>query len=262
MTTKTVTHFVTGGAAAGTLTYLIGAEGFAQVVELSDPLACGPLNDYGTTAGNTQRAEWFRGVCDRLGEPDLWTWLSGHIGLPVLQRHQNAPSDSNYIVWVGQSVDEQLMLRALCAALPNQQLLVADVTADKLGEETAPAVGACSVEELASIHPVPLSPRRQAELADEWHRITARGNLVRTWDGTTIIPHNETFFDNALLAVIGAGPRLAAEVIGQVLGEYAGQVGDTFLCYRLCILMQQGTVCSDHDGPLFYRQLSLVSNAT
>lgn len=259
MTTLTTTHFVTGGAAAGALACIVGTEGSAQVVELNDPLAYGPLSDYGTTAGNTRRAKWFQKVCAQLGELDLWRWLSDHIGLPVLQGYKNVESDRNYIIWIGQSVDEQLMLRALCALIPNQQLLVADVTTGKLSEKSTPIVGACSIEELESVHPVPLAPCRQAELADEWHKVLKQGNMLRIWNGKTIIPHDETFFDSAILAAIGSGSRLAAEVIGQILGEYTGQVGDTFLCYRLCELMRQGVVCSDNDKPLLYRQLSLVS---
>ncbi|MFZ6043897.1 DUF3658 domain-containing protein, partial [Vibrio natriegens] len=33
-----------------------------------------------------------------------------------------------------------------------------------------------------------------------------------------------------------------ARGVGQVLGEYAEQVGDTFLCYRIRTLMAQGQV--------------------
>lgn len=250
-----ITHFVTGGAAAGTLKHLIGPEGTAQVVALDDPLACGPLCDYGTAAGNKWRGEWLQMVCELLDEQELWTWLSGQVGLPALHRYREADATTRCVVWVGQSVDEQLMLRAICAALPQQRLWIADVTG-QLDEDILHAVGACPPETLATIIPAPLDPRHQNALAAEWCELTEQGNLVRTWDGTRIQIHDETFFDRALLAAIGPGPRVAARVVGQVLGEYAGQVGDTFLCYRILTLMAQGQVRADQKGPLLGLRLS------
>lgn len=256
MTLRKVTHFVTGGAAAGILNYLLAPDEKKRVVELSDPLTYGPLNNYGTQQGDALRSNWFRGVCDLINEPDLWPWLAGHIGLPILQSYQNLECDGDYVVWVGQSVDEQLMLRALCSVLPEQRLFLADVTTGKLSKDTMPIVGACSAEELTTVIPVPLDIFQQVKLAKEWDSLLVSRDMVRTWNGSAIVSHDETFFDAALLAAIGPRVCVAAVVIGRVLGDYVGQVGDTFLCYRLRVLILRKIVRSVGEGPFFRRQLS------
>lgn len=256
MTTRQVTHFVAGGAAVGILNCLLAPNEKERVVELIDPLAYGPLNNYGTLQGDALRSNWFKGVCDLINEPDLWPWLSDHIGLPMLQNYQSLGHDDDYVVWVGQSVDEQLMLRLLCSVLPEQCLFLADVTTGKLSKNTVPIVGACSTEELTTVIPVPLDTLQQIKLADEWDSLLASRDMVRTWNGSTIVSHDETLFDDALLSAIGSRVCIAAEVIGRVLGDYVGQVGDTFLYYRLRVLILKGIVRTVGEGPLFSRRLS------
>ncbi|WP_144204497.1 DUF3658 domain-containing protein [Shewanella sp. KCT] len=84
--------------------------------------------------------------------------------------------------------------------------------------------------------------------------------MVRLWDGDEIQTVDEEFFDHSLLAIIKTGPHNAAKVIGQILGQYTGQVGDTFLSYRISVLMQQGVVCSNNTGSIFKLNLSLSTN--
>ncbi|MGR5214214.1 DUF3658 domain-containing protein [Vibrio harveyi] len=258
MTTRKITHFVVGGASAGILNYLLAPDEKKRVVELCDPLAYGPLMNYGTVQGGALRSNWFRRVCSLINESDLWPWLSDHIGLPILQSYQDLERDGDYVVWVGQSVDEQLMLRLLCSVLPEHSLFLADVTTGQLDKGTIPIVGACSTKEHTSVIPVPIDIFQQAKLAKEWDSILVCRNMVRTWNGSAIISHDETFFDEALLSAIGSRVCVAAEAIGRVLGDYVGQVGDTFLCYRLRVLILKGIVCTVGEGPLFRSQLSLA----
>ncbi|HGY9614513.1 DUF3658 domain-containing protein [Vibrio harveyi] len=258
MTTRKITHFVVGGTSAGILNYLLAPDEKKRVVELCDPLAYGPLMNYGTVQGGALRSNWFRRVCSLINEPDLWPWLSDHIGLPILQSYQDLERDGDYVVWIGQSVDEQLMLRLLCSVLPEHSLFLADVTTGQLDKGTIPIVGACSTKELTSVIPVPIDIFQQAKLAKEWDSILVCRNMVRTWNGSAIISHDETFFDEALLSAIGSRGCVTAEAIGRVLGDYVGQVGDTFLCYRLRVLILKGIVYAVGEGPLFRRQLSLA----
>lgn len=258
MTNRKITHFVAGGASAGILNSLLAPDENKRVVELCDPLAYGPLINYGTVQGRALRSNWFKGVCGLINEPDLWSWLSDYIGLPILQSYQDLERDGDYVVWVGQSVDEQLMLRLLCSVLPEQSLFLADVTTGQLDRDTIPIVGACSTKELTTVIPVPIDIFQQTKLAKEWESILVCRDMVRTWNGSSIKSHDETFFDDALLSAIGSRVCVAAQAIGRVLGDYVGQVGDTFLCYRLHVLILKGIVCAVGEGPLFRRELSLA----
>lgn len=255
MTRESTIHFVFGGAAVGTLVHFLGDENNVEVTEVRDPLAFGPLYDYGTSEGNAIRGKWLQTVYYLIGDADGWQWISDDVGLPSLSVDRDK-SDNNYIVWIGQSVDEQLMLRAICALLPEQQLLIADVTKGKLGDMTVPIVGACSPEELATVKLEPLDTLEHRALAEEWNKLTETSSMVRLWDGDEIQTVDEEFFDHSLLAIIKTGPHNAAKVIGQILGQYTGQVGDTFLSYRISVLMQQGVVCSNNTGSIFKLNLT------
>ncbi|WP_447018428.1 DUF1835 domain-containing protein [Shewanella algae] len=109
MTRESTIHFVFGGAAVGTLVHFLGDENNVEVTEVRDPLAFGPLYDYGTSEGNAIRGKWLQTVYYLIGDADGWQWISDDVGLPSLSVDRDK-SDNNYIVWIGQSVDEQLML--------------------------------------------------------------------------------------------------------------------------------------------------------
>ncbi|WP_417606848.1 DUF3658 domain-containing protein [Oceanimonas baumannii] len=250
MQTTEPVHLTTGGAATRAVTGWIKHKGVGTLIELHDPLSCGPLTGFGTPMGTERRRGWFQQVCETLGEGELWSFIEPYVGLPQLKhKHDNGRP---CVIWCGQQADEQLLLRAVCWAYPDRQLYLADVTAGRTEEDDRCAVGACSPCDLLDVALQPIHPLWQAELAEEWLSLVEESSLVRTFYDGTVEGHDEDVFDAALLLACTETFQNAGKIIGKVLGQYPLQVGDTYLAYRLNLLIHSGRLIAG-GGPELYR---------
>ncbi|WP_171173633.1 DUF3658 domain-containing protein [Ruegeria sp. HKCCD8929] len=243
-------HFVTGGSAAHAVAGWIERNGAGTLTELHDPLSCGPLDGFGTPEGMERRRGWIEQVCETLGERELWSFIEPYIGLPQLKRQLD--NYTSCVIWCGHQTDEQLLLRAVCAAYPDRKLYLADVAAGRVKGDERCAVGACSTNDLLEVAIQPIDPLRRAELAGEWQSLIEESGLVRTFQTGTIAGHDEDFFDAALISACADTFQNAGRIVGDVLGQYPLQVGDTYLAYRLHLLIRSGILTAE-GGPELYR---------
>ena len=166
-----VVHYVSGGAAGGSLRALCNGRPMECVVEIVDPLAIGPLLDIDLPDGLSERKRYLRRLFERIAETELYENLMARIGLPELGAAK--PDGARAIVWCGPNADEQLMLRAACAGWWGRPLYVVEVEADAGGTVSHRAVGACTLDGLRAAEQGArlLSDAARAALAADWERL-------------------------------------------------------------------------------------------
>ena len=237
-----VVHYVSGGAASGSLRALCQGRPADGVVEVRDPLAIGPLRDIDLPAGLRERKGYLRRLFERIGETELYAGLAAGIGLPELGATR--PDAARALVWCGPQADEQLLLRAACAGWGERPLWVVDVGAATGGRVPRRAVGACSLDELevAEQGARRLSDAARAALAADWERLLRTEQRLRIREGDQIVGCDEDLFDPRLLAACPHEFARAARLVGQVMGESPYLIGDSFLDYRLRELIARGEI--------------------
>jgi len=85
-----------------------------------------------------------------------------------------------------------------------------------------------------------LSASRIAALHADWKRLCEAPEPLRILRAGRITPVNVDYYDAQILGQCTNTPRLAGQVIGDVLGNCEQVVSDTFIFYRLRRLVKTG----------------------
>ena len=218
-----------------------------RLVLFYDTLDLGPLKDIHLAYANSPRDIYFNKTCSYF---------------PVAESNQDSESDLNLfgvqvlfpppapsqtvLVWTGQSTNEQMMLRAVCAYWLETDLWLADVRRLKPWfPNNFPYVPSFTPQALAKLEGMSerMKPEHKRELADEWHELTRQDHVVRIYQDAKILGVEEDFFDAFLLESCTKEWQFQARVAGncQANSGYSS-VGDVFLFYRLELMAQRGLV--------------------
>lgn len=109
------------------------------------------------------------------------------------------------------------------------------------------AVGACAVDELrvAERSARLLSVTERSVLAADWDRLLRTEHRLRIFDNGRIVGREEELFDSMLVAACPDEFAIAARVVGHVMGTSRYLIGDSFLDYRLRVLIAGGEIEAD-----------------
>lgn len=247
-------HFAFGGSAAGSLRELCKNRATDYVVELVDPLWIGPLRDIDQPAGLQERKRYLKQLFERILAGDLCAELEDRIGLPELAVAW--PDAARAIVWCGPNADEQVLLRAACAGWHSRPLYVVDVGVGSGDDAPRPAVGACTVDELRVMEKGarPLSDAERSALTADWESLLRAEHRLRIFENGRIVGCGEELFDSMLVNACPDECCIAARVVGQVMGTSPHLIGDSFLDYRLRVLIARGEIEAD-DAALRLRSM-------
>ena len=220
-----IAHVSMGDLAAQNIAALIAGKPDERQIIVEDCLAYGPLRDLHTAAGIKSRAAWLDRMFEAADHADDAQDCETHPSLSNL-----APDpDEIALIWCGQNGMEQTLLRALCHHWPQSQLWISEVPRFTADFEGRTAVAVCSVEKLRQAQARPLTQDERNVLADEWVALTKQDRRLRLYLEGKLASCGESFFDEALLSQCGPTFKRAIHVVGQVMGEAADYVSDTFL---------------------------------
>ena len=241
-----VVHLSLGGDWEVRLKEVVHGRPGHRVLVLPDLLSWGPLRGIHTPGGLAARTAYVKKVFLTIEpeEPEEdWSWLEEGMGLAPMC--PPPPPDEIALMWLGQTAQDQLLLRLACAIWPDTEFWVADVR--KLSAwypDTVPAVPAFSADALRKLEGLvePLSPQAKPVLADEWHAIAAQDHVLRIYRDGAMCGVPENYFDTGLLGLCTPEFRRRAWVTGTFMGsdECPLGMGDTFLKYRLHAMARQG----------------------
>jgi hypothetical protein len=217
-----------------------------RLLRFYDALNQGPLKDVHIPSGIQAREAYWNNICSinpefsSRGLGYTTTELGTGVLLPAPTANESA------MIWLGQTSNEQMMLRAVCAYWPKTDLWVADVRQLKPWfPATFPSVPCFTPQALAQLESMAerLKVEHQRELADEWHELIRQDHLLRIYQDGKIRGVAEDFFDAFLLNACTSEWQFQARVAGncQANSGYSS-VGDVFLFYRLELMAQRGLV--------------------
>ena len=148
------------------------------------------------------------------------------------------------MVWVGANANEQILLRAVCHAWPQTPLWISEIITAQPYDRYQKTVGGCPPWALRKMERLarPLTPPERDALAADWLRLTKEGHLVRLYENGQVRGYDERLYDEALLAQCTRAFKKAIFVAGQVMGQNMGNVGDTFLFYRIRTMVERGVL--------------------
>jgi hypothetical protein len=211
-----------------------------------DALNLGPLKDLHMPSGVQAREAYWNNICSI--DPEFSSaglgYTTAELGTGVLSA---APvANESAMIWLGETSNEQMMLRAVCAYWPKTDLWVADVRQLKPWfPATFPSVPCFTPQALAQLESMAerMKVEHQRELADEWHELIRQDHLLRIYQDGKILGVAEDFFDAFLLNACTNEWQFQARVTGNCQANSGfSQVGDSYLLYRLHLMAQQGLV--------------------
>ena len=217
-----------------------------RLLRFYDALNQGPLKDVHIPSGIQAREAYWNNICSinrefsSRGLGYTTTELGTGVLLPAPAANESA------MIWLGQTSNEQMMLRAVCAYWPDTDVWLADVRQLKPWFPAAfPSVPCFTPQALAKLESMTerMKPEHKRELANEWHELTRQDHVVRIYQNEKILGVKEDFFDAFLLESCTKEWQFQARVAGncQANSGYSS-VGDVFLFYRLHQMAQRGLV--------------------
>ena len=236
---KTV-HVCLGGSGARTLEEVLNDRPDHRMVVVNEGVGLGPLSDIDQPAGMAARAAWWNHML-KAAHRDQWAPdFADHGGLTDLAQ---APGpDEIAMIWCGANANEQILLRAVCHAWPLTPLWISEVITAQPYDRNQKAVGACPPWALRKMERLarPLTPQERDALAADWLRLTREDHLLRIYEDGKIRGYDESLYDEALLAQCTRAFKRAGFIAGDVMGQNMGNVGDTFLFYRIGAMVERG----------------------
>ncbi|WP_245983266.1 DUF1835 domain-containing protein [Ammoniphilus oxalaticus] len=258
-TNYTAVHLVCGEAAAGSMKVGLGRAN--QVIGYPDFLQMGPIEQLHTEAGRVNRFEW---LLDHLSDPDDYFQEEYRKKVAeTLSQIQAIPSHAPIILWTAEDANEQTGLRFLLYLLRDKTNEIFLINATKAYQELYNTdeiqhfvqTDGIEPEKLAEIYQTkrgesPLTEQQRRALEHEWLVLSNSKGVARVWEDDQIAEVDEVYFDevikNAVSRLHAEQPQSdfikAARVIGEVIGHIEQQIGDSFLEYRLRVLVYQGTL--------------------
>jgi Protein of unknown function/Domain of unknown function (DUF1835) len=241
-----VLHVTIAGSAAGNVRELIKGREFDQMLSVEDCFSVGPLLNITEANGLRARENYLRIMLEKIHHPSLFEEVGAHIGIVDLRRLTK--DIRRIVVWCGANANEQILLRAVCANSPDIPLTVVDISTMNSRNKKRSAIGGSNLAELAVAeqNAVLLSVDARKRLSAEWEKLIRGHDLLRIFLDGQVKGVDETFFDPMLIDLCPEEFGSAARLVGEVMGQSQIQIGDTFLDYRLRVLIANGAVDARH----------------
>ncbi|KRG11897.1 DUF1835 domain-containing protein [Lederbergia galactosidilytica] len=252
---KTV-HIVCGESTTGSLKF--GLEHGNKVIGFPDFFAAGPIWKLHEEEGRTHRYEWLRdhlNIEDDFIEKEYQKRFS-----KTLAELEAIPDHVPIVLWTGENAGEQTGIRYLLYMLkekPNDAFLINTTLAYQELYNTNEIqyfcfhTGEVHPEKLNDIYqknlPEALTLEERSRFEKEWITLSNTKGVVRILEDHIIKEVGEDYFDELLITAAqnlhkqkGKDFIRTGRLIGEVLGQIDGMVGDSFLEYRVRCLINQG----------------------
>jgi uncharacterized protein len=243
---KSIVHIVSGESAAGCLRHglregdVIGHEIFS----VRDDLSIGPLRNL------KERLHFL--VHEVAGDPSDTKLQKNLVAGAESWPSRDAFTGREIVIWHSPNVIEQMTLRMVVSRLDGCELL--EIETNRPGSPKR-ATAEHTPDSLFAMNNTGtrLSANRIEALRADWERLRESPELLRILTSGRIAPVDMCYYDAQILGQCTSTPKLAARVIGEVLGTCGQVVSDTFIAYRVRKLVEKrlliagGTLGSRYD---------------
>jgi len=260
-------HIAFGDSIAGSLKLAIKQLGMTdtnRVITFRDRYYMGPLWKLHEQAGRDHRREWFQDHIidgmDFIDEEDESFSENEHQNL--LKQIAAIPEQASVVIWCANNAYEQTGLRFAMYLLKHRENEIFVFNAADACERKFNRInrridylysGEISFEKIQAVFGEmtvsgPLTIEARRELEREWLALAQSREVLRIWNGNSIVSVEEDYFDSYLLQKVEELHNArqnrefikAARVIGEAMGYCEEYVGDSFFEYRLRNLVYNG----------------------
>lgn len=247
-------HIAFDDSTAGCLKYMLSQEELFEecVVAFSEFFSIGPINQLHTNKGQLARQQW---LLNNLTSYDSYfeeEYLPRF--METLEELHSIPNETPITIWKADNAHEHVGICFTIAQLKDKKNIRVMNTSEASREILKQdydirGTGELSPESLAlfqkSFVQFPyLTEEKRMKFAHEWNRLSQSMEFLRVWKDDEVHSVQEEYFDQFIIECakkVGADKDFlkAPRVIGEALGLVEQLVGDTFLEYRLKVLIKQ-----------------------
>lgn len=248
-------HIAFDDSTAGCLKYMLEQEGLHEesVVSFSEFFSIGSIHQLHTNEGQVARKQW---LVNNLTAYDSYfeeEYLPRF--METLDELHSIPNETPITIWKADNAHEHVGLCFVIAQLQDKKHIRVMNTSEASREllkrdYDIRGTGELAPEDLAFIRKgfielSHLTEENRENLEHEWNNLSNRTEFLRIWKDNVVHSVKEDYFDQFIVECakrIGADKDFlkAPRVIGEALGLVEQLVGDTFLEYRLKVLIKQG----------------------
>lgn len=247
-------HLVCGESTAGTLRYSLGAQ-HNKIIGFPDSFAMGPLTNLHEEAGCSNRHEWLKDHINM--EMDYLEDEYNSRFRKAVEQIKRLPENLPIFIWTADNVNEQIGLRYFVFLLqnhPNEIYVINTSLAYQQLMNTKDVLhtGGVTSEKIRTIYETKrlkrLTSNDRKNFEKEWLQLAKIDGVLRIWKENKIETVPVEYYDSQIISTI---KKLHMEqehvdfiktikIIGELLGDVAGQIDYTFLEYRIRSLVYDG----------------------
>ncbi|WP_167569068.1 DUF1835 domain-containing protein [Brevibacillus migulae] len=238
----------------------IGKRKLCQVLAFNELFSVGPISNLDTTNGQQKRFFWLMEYDGdfRYGQHSN----QEHQLANMVNAVKNIPENKTIVIWCADNAHDQTGLRFVLHLLRERKQPVNVVNVTKLfnnngfqnKEGVIPyAIGLIDPKHFQAIvkkyyEGVPLDPIQRRRYESEWLKLAGENHVLRLWEEGTVRGSDESVLDEVIIrSVIDLeqeqdvnGFIKAGSVVARVLDTSQQLIGDSFISYRIWILVNQG----------------------
>jgi len=234
-------HLVFGPSAKGTLKYFFNnnpSEYEGKIINICDDFSIGPVTHLEQVSGLMDRLEWLCDFFQQIMPEDCAEDFESECAECYSDLQRITP-ETTLIIWHGENASDQIGLRFLVSLLKEQNLYEIDMSSCSFV-----SLAQCSPEQITLLeeHIQPVRQPKIDHLCHEWSKLKLTKDTLRIFLNGHILNVHEDYYDSALLNNCTDEFQNAAKVVGKTMGQSSQLVSDSFLDYRLRILIKENTL--------------------
>ncbi|HEV8080222.1 MAG TPA: DUF3658 domain-containing protein [Chitinophagaceae bacterium] len=201
-------------------------------------LSVGPLSDFITTNEQDACSDYWKMIdkayFTNIPEEELYL-------LPNIDNQYNLsfPKDKPLVIWHGSEINEKIMLCRYCSLLKNDNLYEVNLDLLPVMDYKVNCLAQYPFEKIKEVISFvrKLEIETQIKYAHQWEALKRGKTNLRVLENNKIVFVNDDYIDDLILSNCSTEYQLAAKVIGATMGQFKGSLSDSFINYRIHVLI-------------------------
>jgi hypothetical protein len=224
---------------------------YGEIHNFNDDISTGPI--YHLEENLISRVNWIKKINNIIDEhmDDASVVLKINT---LYKKELDINKDTKIIVWTGNNVIEQIGLRYIVNRFKKNEIYMINVSKFSVncanGTTYFPiATGECSFVTIGRlIESISLIDNDEKEkLISEWSEIIESHGGLRIFYQNKIKCVTEDYYDKEIIKNITNEYKLAARIIGEVMGMSSQLISDSYLHNRVVSLLEENKICYKGD---------------
>lgn len=252
--------FVFGDSARGSLKYfLIHKKNTADstIINVADIFSLGPLNAYGNPEGYQNRNTWFNDFFEKInGDEESKNYFEEAVK-GIKNEIKDIKNEDKILICYGSNSSDITGLMYLASILKDKKENIYIINVSETEVEDGKG-RIYRPKAFAEIHPEKFdlffqemkiwNETSRREYEKSWEILTKETHTLRRLEKGKIISIDDDYYDGYILDKCPKDFVMCARIIGEVMGHSEDFLSDSFVYWRIMILIEKGLI--DFSGTL------------